>query len=246
LAVFFKRVLLSHCLFQLLTYKVLVVRRYLRGAFLMSSVATASEVALAELGLAAWDGGPCDVLIGGLGLGYTAEAALRDDRVRRLEVVEALEPVIGWHERGLVPASGALMADARCRLVRGDFFAWASGGEAAAPGVAGRYDVVLVDIDHSPEAWLAPGHGAFYREGGDGGMAGLAGVASRLSAGGVFGLWSAEPVGERFLEQVGRWFESVREHPIEYAHPILGRHEHHAVVIARGPRQAGPAAGLGA
>ena len=63
--------------------------------FLMSSLFTVAEVALARLGLAAVQGGDLDVVVGGLGLGWTARAALEDVRVRRLDVVEALPAVVG-------------------------------------------------------------------------------------------------------------------------------------------------------
>ena len=66
----------------------------LGDAFLMSSLFHEVEVALAKLGLAALSGAQWDVVVGGLGLGYTAVAALEDDRVGTLTVVEALGPVI--------------------------------------------------------------------------------------------------------------------------------------------------------
>ena len=50
-------------------------------AFLMSSLFTVAEEKLATLGLAAVAGDRLDVLVGGLGLGYTTVAALADDRV---------------------------------------------------------------------------------------------------------------------------------------------------------------------
>jgi hypothetical protein len=50
--------------------------------FLMSSLFTAGETQLAKLGLAALDGDDLDVVVGGLGLGYTAAAVLEDEAVR--------------------------------------------------------------------------------------------------------------------------------------------------------------------
>src|SRR3954469_9306375 len=79
--------------------------------FLMSSVFTVAEIALATLGLAAVDGDRLHVVGGGLGLGYTAPAVLADSRVQSLGVVEALTEVIGWHERGLLPHAELLTAD---------------------------------------------------------------------------------------------------------------------------------------
>jgi hypothetical protein len=64
---------------------------------LMSDLFTASEIALAELGLAACAGEGLDVVVGGLGLGYTARAALGEPRLGSLVVVEYLEAVIDWH-----------------------------------------------------------------------------------------------------------------------------------------------------
>src|SRR3954468_1107847 len=69
--------------------------------FLMSSLFTVAEIELARLGLAAANGEQLDVLVGGLGLGYTAQAALADPRVVSVVVVDALLPVIEWHQRGL-------------------------------------------------------------------------------------------------------------------------------------------------
>ena len=95
--------------------------------FLMSSLFTVAEVEVARLALARLDGPALDVAVGGLGLGYTAEAVLADDRVRELVVVELLEPVLRWHQEGLVPVGPRLTADPRCRLVQGDFFALTAG-----------------------------------------------------------------------------------------------------------------------
>ncbi|HSK23949.1 MAG TPA: hypothetical protein VK906_12270, partial [Egicoccus sp.] len=87
--------------------------------FLMSSLFTVAEIELARLGLAEVDGDTLDVVVGGLGLGYTAVAVLDDERVGSLIVVEALVEVIGWHERGLLPDAAGLTDDARTRLVQG-------------------------------------------------------------------------------------------------------------------------------
>src|ERR1700709_302830 len=81
--------------------------------FLMSSLFTVAEEELATLGLAATNGTALDVLVGGLGLGYTALTALRDPRVGALTVIDALPAVIDWHERKLLPTSAELVEDAR-------------------------------------------------------------------------------------------------------------------------------------
>jgi hypothetical protein len=116
--------------------------------FLMSSQFTAAEIELARLGLAALGRGDLDVVVGGLGLGYTARAVLENPDVRSLIVVDALAEVIEWHEQGLLPLGRELTADPRCRLVNGDFFAMSSSVEGFDNSSQGRrFDAVLVDID---------------------------------------------------------------------------------------------------
>ena len=159
----------------------------------MSSQFTVAEIELARLGLAALPRENLDVVVGGLGLGYTALAALENPRVRSLIVVDALAEVIEWHEQGLLPLGRQLTGDPRCRLVNGDFFAMsasAEGFDAAAPGR--RFDAVLVDIDHSPRNLLHPRHAALYEP------EGLARLAEHLNPGGVFALWSNDPPDEAF------------------------------------------------
>ena len=132
--------------------------------YLMSSRFTAAEIELARLGLAALSGENLDVVVGGLGLGYTALAVLENPRVRSLIVVDALAEVIEWHQQGLLPLGKQLTGDPRCRLLHADFFAMADsrgGFDTDAPGR--RFDAVLVDIDHSPQNLLHPRHAALYR-----------------------------------------------------------------------------------
>src|SRR3954454_2685698 len=70
----------------------------LGDAFLMSSLFHEVEVALAHLGLSELETESWDVVVGGLGLGYTAAAALEHREVASLLVVDALPAVIEWHE----------------------------------------------------------------------------------------------------------------------------------------------------
>jgi hypothetical protein len=158
--------------------------------------AAAGDVLVAAGGALAGRAGPLDVVVGGLGLGYTAQAALRHETVRSVVVVEALEAVIGWHERGLVPLGPELCADPRCRFVAADFFALAAdpaaGFDPAAPGA--KFHAVLLDIDHSPRNLLDARNGAFYQ------TSGLQSLAAQIHPGGVFGLWSDDPPEERFLD----------------------------------------------
>src|SRR6476659_9895021 len=91
-------------------------------AFLMSSLFHEVEEALARFGLAELTGENWDLVVGGLGLGYTARAALEHREVASLLIVYALQPVIEWHQRGLVPLGKELTGDSRTRFLHADFF----------------------------------------------------------------------------------------------------------------------------
>ena len=129
----------------------------------MSSLFTVAEIALATLGLAELSDTDLDVVVGGLGLGYTACAVLDDARVTSLLVVEAIEEVIRWHEHRLLPDVVALCADPRTRLQHGDFFAMAESAVGFDPTMPQRrFDAILLDVDHTPRHVLHPSHAAFY------------------------------------------------------------------------------------
>ncbi len=200
----------------------------LGDAFLMSSLFHAVEVALADLGLAAAAAPALDVVVGGLGLGYTAQAALRHPAVRSLIVVEALEAVVEWHERGLVPLGAELTGDPRCRFVRGDFFALAaasgSGFDPASPGR--KFHAVLLDIDHSPRHLLHERHAAFYEP------AGLRALAEHLHPQGVFALWSDDPPDAPFLAALRAVFARAEAHVVSFYNPLLERDSASTVYVA--------------
>jgi spermidine synthase len=197
----------------------------LNDEFLMSSLFTVAEVELARLGLARLEGTGLEVVVGGLGLGYTAAAVLEDRRVRSLTVVEALDEVVGWHERGLLPLSSALTSDPRCRFVGGDFFALTSSGELG-PDVPDPCSAILVDIDHSPRHLLDPGHAAFYS------AEGLRLLAERLRRGGVFALWSDDPPDDDFMLLLGSVFGRSEAHVVEFANPLTGGTSANTVYVA--------------
>lgn len=202
--------------------------------FLMSSLFVDAEVALANLGLEALSGDRLDVVVGGLGLGYTAHAALHSSRVASLRVVEYLQPVIDWHRQGLVPLGPKLTGDPRCTLVRGDFFALAT-----EPGLAfdaerpdHRYDAILLDIDHTPDALLDPANARFY------GPQGLRAMARQLKPDGVFGLWSDAAAGG-FLDGMREVFQRVDDHEVVFHSPFTGGAVSNRVYIAQGIRHGG-------
>lgn len=182
--------------------------------FLMSSLFTEGEIALTRLGLAGATGDELDVAVGGLGLGYTARAALDDPRVRSLVVIDALAEVIDWHRRGLVPLGSGLASDPRCRLAHGDFFALAAGSGLDPQDPGRRFDAVLLDVDHSPRHVLHPSHAALYLP------AGLRALAGCLRPGGVFALWSNDPPDEEFMTVLRGVFARAEAHVVEFANPL--------------------------
>ncbi|WP_218221951.1 spermidine synthase [Nesterenkonia sp. Act20] len=181
--------------------------------FLMSSLFTVAEEQMATLGLAAASGDELDVLVGGLGLGYTAVTALGDDRVRSLEVIDALGEVIGWHQRKLLPVSPALVEDPRTNLRRDDFFAVVRQDPAAD---APRYDVILLDVDHSPRHTLAPSHADLYT------VPGLTALAQHLNEGGVFTLWSDDAPDEEFSATLASVFDDTQAHVVDFDNHLTG------------------------
>jgi spermidine synthase len=194
--------------------------------FLMSSLFTVAEIALARLGLAALQRPDLDVVVGGLGLGYTAQAVLEDSRVRSLVVVDALAEVIEWHQRGLLPLGENLTADPRCRFVNGDFFAMSHSADGLDPQTpARRFDAVLVDIDHSPANLLHPAHAILYTP------EGLRRLADHLHPRGVFALWSNDPPDETFSAVLASVFATSQAQVVTFDNPLQDRDASNTVYI---------------
>jgi spermidine synthase len=209
------------------TLQVEIYEAKLGDEFLMSSLFTVSETALAEIPLRSVSGADLDVVVGGLGLGYTAHAVLSDARVGSLHVVEALGEVIGWHERGLLPVSAGLTSDPRCHLVNGDFFSMVATGSPFGPGLAERFDAILVDIDHTPRNVLHPSHASFYAP------EGQRRLADRLNPEGVFALWSDDPPDEDYLAVLAEVFASRQARVVTFANPLTGGEASSTVYVAR-------------
>ncbi len=198
-----------------------VVEVILNDEHLMSDMFTASEIALARLPLermtAAGTGAARpDILVGGLGLGYTADTVLGYDVVASLTVVEFLAPLIEWHEAGILPLARRLADDPRCRFVEGDFFALARGDTGFDPQMPGRrFDGIFLDIDHSPDFHLNPSHADFYS------ADGLARLQHSLTADGIFALWSNDPPDAAFLARMKSVFASASAEQVVFHNPLL-------------------------
>lgn len=200
----------------------LVYEVTINSEMLMSSSVNVSERALAYLALEGNGQRPRDVLIGGLGLGYTAAAALEYEQVGRVDVVELLEPVIDWHQRRLVPLADMLLNDDRCSFIAADFF------EYAKPENAPRsYDAILLDIDHAPDCLLHERHGDFYTP------SALRDAASCLRPGGVFALWSAwEPTMDA-MAALWSVFRSVKSHEVDFFNPHADEEDSNWIMVCK-------------
>jgi spermidine synthase len=199
----------------------------LNDEFLMSSLFYEGEVALTDLGLAELTGEGWDIVVGGLGLGYTATAVMKYGQVARMVVVEALAPVIDWHQRKLVPNGALLSKDSRCRYYHEDFFKLARGDGFNPEEPGYLFDAILLDIDHTPNSLLNPSHADLYSEDG------LMRLRAFLKPGGVFGLWSNDAPDKGFLAILANVFDQVDGHIVEFENPIQGKMSMSGIYVAK-------------
>jgi len=199
--------------------------------FLMSSLFTEAEIQLSRLGLAALKehnhSQDLDIIVGGLGLGYTAVTVLEDPSVKSLRVIDVMAPVIDWHQRRLVPLGEQLTSDTRCTLVHADFFEVATSSMGFDPADPDKLvHAVLLDIDHSPSHWLNPENSTFYTE------SALQSMANKLHAGGIFGLWSNDPPEIEFINLLESVFASIETHIVTFPNPYTGGDATNTVYLA--------------
>jgi spermidine synthase len=155
-----------------------VLELRVNGVFVMDTRETATEQALARTALAQVEH-PRAVLVGGLGLGFTAHEVLTDRRVEQLVVVELEEPLIEWMRDGTVPHGPSYLADERLRVVAADI------RQAVAEASPESFDLVLLDVDNGPGQLVQEQNALVYHPGF------LRTVATVLRPGGVLAVWSA-------------------------------------------------------
>lgn len=191
---------------------VVVTEVTLDHEFLMSSLYTDSEETLARLALERVGGNRLSVLVGGLGLGYTAYEALKSNRVAQVEVIDLLPQVIGWMRDGFVPLSDDLTRETavgRLKLTQGDAYA-----RLAEPPIE-KFDAILIDIDHSPDERLDEDNSVpFYT------VAGLRAAAQHLTPGGVLAVWSYAESGP-FADALREVFDDVHVEPVSYDNEMI-------------------------
>ncbi len=149
-----------------------VVELIVNGVFAMDSAETTSEIALADAAP------PGRVLVGGLGLGYTA-GRLLDRGASTVDVVELAGPLLDWARAGLTDQLGRVAADPRVRLHHGDIAEWIAGRP-------GPWDAILLDVDNGP-SFLIHEHNARVYD-----AVLLAEFLGRLAPRGVLLIWCEE------------------------------------------------------
>jgi spermidine synthase len=193
--------------------------------FLMSSLFTEGERELSRLGLAGLTG-ELDVVVGGVGLGYTAAAALENRAVRKLLVIDLFQEVIDWHRNKLVPMGEIITKDGRCEIRQGDFFELAKTGFDVS-NLSRKFDAVLLDIDHSPNHFLDEKNRSFYS------AEGLQPVRRQIKENGVFALWSNEDGDEKFTKHLESVFGEAAVHRVEFKNPYTNGIAVNSVYVAR-------------
>ena len=152
------------------------------GGELMNSRKHGSEDALGRL--------PCErlqqpdrarVLIGGLGMGFTLAAVLKEAGANaEVTVAELIPEVVEWNRGPLGDCSGRPLDDARTRVHIGDV------AELLGSNV-GHYDVIALDVDNGPEGFTSESNDWLYS------TAGIAAAKRALRQGGTLAYWSAVP-----------------------------------------------------
>ncbi|MEP6817841.1 MAG: hypothetical protein ABI873_20065 [Marmoricola sp.] len=194
-----------------------VLELRVNGVFVMDTLETSTERALAghALELVAT---PRRVLLGGLGLGFTAHEVLADPRVERVLAVEIEPALIGWMRDGTVPHGPLFLADERLAVTQADV------AMAVAEAAPASYDLVLLDIDNGPGYLVHDANAAVYRE------PFLTACREALAPGGAVVIWSADAAPE--LESVMR---SVFGEARSLAHDVdlQGRTEQYWLLVGR-------------
>ncbi len=196
---------------------------YIDGDLLMSSESPLSERQLATSAIAA-HGGSAElrILIGGLGLGYTAQAALESPRAATVRVVDRVDFVIKWLEEGRLPLSAQLNTDERLEIVQSDVYADLLGPAAQS------WDLILIDVDHAPDMPLDPASLDFYT------LQGQARVRQHLAPGGVLAVWSAHD-NDSFAEVLAQSYAKAwREHVdwVVEREGMAAQHLHNVLFLA--------------
>jgi spermidine synthase len=157
-----------------------VVRAGRAQHVLMSSRQHGSEEALATVPFALCPHAR-DVLVGGLGLGFTARAVLsRLPAEGRMEIAEYVPDLVSWNREHVGALAAHPLDDARTSVFVGDVR-----GRLAMASRA--FDLVLLDVDNGPTVVAHDANASLYDD------AGTRLCFEALRPGGVLAVWSSGP-----------------------------------------------------
>ena len=149
---------------------------------LMSSLAHGSEEALAERAcrrIAAR--GSARVVVGGLGMGFTLAAALRElPPTASVLVAELIPALVEWNRGPLADLAGRPLDDPRVVVREGDV-------AEVIRGAAASLDALLLDVDNGPNGLTRSSNNWLYSH------TGLRAAFRVLRGEGVLGVWSVAP-----------------------------------------------------
>jgi spermidine synthase len=187
------------------------------GVFVMDSAEFTSEEALASAALDLVDQ-PRQVLVGGMGLGFTMHRVLADPRVERCTVVEIEEALVGWMRDGTIGHGQTMLADERANPVVADVTV------ALAEGSPASYDLVLLDVDNGPNFLVHEANARIY------GHEFLGEARRILRPGGALAIWSMDEAPG--LEQtLGEVFDEALALPQPVR--LQDRDEHYWLLVGR-------------
>lgn len=149
---------------------------------LMNSRVYNSEQVLAQLGCAHINNSDqAQVLVGGLGMGYTLAAALQAvNSNSQVTVAELIPEVVTWNQGPLGECAGNPLQDSRSKVYVGDVAELLKGQQQA-------YDAILLDVDNGPEGLTHSDNNWIYS------TAGLDAIYNSLRPEGMAAIWSAGP-----------------------------------------------------
>lgn len=180
----------------------------LNHEFLMSSYNTDSERAISNRSVELHGGSDLKALVGGFGLGYTAKELLTDQRVASVEVIEYLPQVLQWLKEGLIPLSDELNDADGLRLTSGDVYQYLLDESQQ------QYDLIVIDVDHSPADQLGSEEHIFYTK------AGLKSAKKHLADGGILAVWSYAE-SSSFSEALDLTFSQTHVEPVRTFNPMV-------------------------
>ncbi|MEH6473025.1 MAG: hypothetical protein V7752_17445 [Halopseudomonas sp.] len=152
-----------------------------RGELMNSRVHNSEEV-LAELGCAHLKSvDAAQVLVGGLGMGFTLAAALKAVTASSTVTVAELIPAVEeWNRGALGECAGRPLQDSRAQVHLGDVAELFDNKKPA-------FDAILLDVDNGPEGLTHTDNHGLYS------LSGLDAIHKSLHVDGMLAIWSAFP-----------------------------------------------------